>query len=121
MNYDTLSGKVLNQATCQGYSDNSTWSRGQAWAIYGYTMVYRETGNKKFLSAAEKAVKVFLKQLPEDLIPAWDFNAGKKGYMPEGESYAAQYAGEELRDVSAAAITCSALFELGELTGKKST
>lgn len=119
VNYDTLSGKVLNQATCQGYSDNSTWSRGQAWAIYGYTMVYRETGDKKFLSAAEKAVKAFLKRLPEDLIPAWDFNAGQEGYMPEGKSYAVERAGKELKDVSAAAITCSALFELGELTGKK--
>jgi chondroitin AC lyase len=119
VNYDTLSGRVLNQATCQGYSDNSTWARGQAWAIYGYTMVYRETKDPRFLRVAEKATTAYLKRLPADLVPRWDFNAGMKGYQPEGDSYAVKFPGTELKDASAAAIVCSALFELGQLTGKR--
>lgn len=120
VNYDTITGKVLNKATCQGYSDNSTWARGQAWAIYGFTMVYRETGEARFLNAAEKAAAVYLKNLPEDLIPIWDFNAGQEGYTPEGKSYATEFPGKKMRDVSAAAIVCSALFELGKLTDNNS-
>lgn len=110
----------MNKATCQGYSDNSTWARGQAWAIYGFTMVYRETGEARFLNAAEKAAAVYLKNLPEDLIPIWDFNAGQEGYTPEGKSYAMEFPGKKMRDVSAAAIVCSALFELGKLTDNNS-
>mgnify|MGYP001195785946 CR=1 FL=1 len=120
VNYDATTGEVLNKATCQGYSDNSTWARGQAWAIYGFTMVYRETGETRFLNAAVKATAVYLKNLPEDLIPVWDFNAGQEGYTPEGKSYAVEFPGKEMRDASAAAIVCSALFELGKLTGNNS-
>lgn len=121
VNYDTLTGDVLNRATCQGYADNSTWSRGQAWAIYGYTMVYRETGEARFLDAARRAADVYLKMLPEDdLLPPWDFNAGQPGYVPEGESYAAVCPGTGFKDVSAAAIVCSALFELGVLADEPS-
>ncbi|MDR0938868.1 MAG: glycoside hydrolase family 88 protein [Mediterranea sp.] len=119
VDYDTLSGRVLHRATCQGYSDNSTWARGQAWAIYGYTMTYRETRDPRFLRVAEKATAAYLRRLPSDLVPRWDFNAGMKGYRPEGSSYAVRFPGTELRDASAAAIVCSALFELGELTGKR--
>lgn len=118
VNYDTISGKVLNQATCQGFSDNSTWSRGQAWAIYGFTMVYRETKDKKYLEAAEKAADWYLKHLPADLIPLWDFNVGEEGYVPGKMSYAVTFQ-EKLKDVSAAAIVCSAFFELGEMTNNK--
>lgn len=115
VNYDTISGKVLAQATCQGYSDNSVWSRGQAWGIYGFTMAYRETKEERYLDAAVKAAEMYLKELPEDLIPLWDFNVGQEGYTPGVKSFAAEYK-EKLRDVSAAAIVCSALFELGEHT-----
>ncbi|MDR3060795.1 MAG: glycoside hydrolase family 88 protein [Dysgonamonadaceae bacterium] len=116
IDYDTISGKVLDRATCQGFSDNSTWSRGQAWAIYGFTMVYRETKDHRLLEAAIKATKKYIDGLPEDLIPLWDFNVGEPGYVPEGKSYAVQFR-EKLRDVSAAAIVCSALFELAEYSG----
>lgn len=119
VNYDTITGKVLNQATCQGYSDNSTWARGQAWAIYGFTMVYRETHEPKFLNAAIKATDLYLKNLPDDLVPVWDFNVGQEGYTPTGKSYAVQFPGKGLKDASAAAIVCSALFELGELANNK--
>ncbi len=99
VDYDTLTGKVLHQATCQGFSDNSAWARGQAWAIYGYTMVYRETHDVRFLDFARKVSDVYLSRLPEDMIPYWDFNA------PELSS-------GEPKDASASAITASALLEL---------
>lgn len=118
VNYDTITGGVLNQATCQGFSDNSMWARGQAWAIYGFTMVYRETKDQKYLDAAVKATDVYLKNLPEDLVPLWDFNVDEVGYTPEGSSYAVEFQ-ERLRDASAAAIVCSALFELGEYVTDK--
>lgn len=118
VNYDPKTGRALHRQTCQGYSDNSTWSRGQAWAIYGYTMSYRETKDPAYLKAAENFVDYYLKHLPKDLIPYWDFNAGQEGYVPQGKSYACVYR-DKPRDASAAAIVCSALFELGELTGKK--
>ena len=119
VDYDTVTGIVLDQATCQGYSDNSTWSRGQAWAIYGFTMVYRETLDKKYLNAAIKATDWYLNNLPEDLIPLWDFNVDEEGYNPEGKSYAVEFR-EKLRDASAAAIVCSALFELSQLANNLS-
>jgi chondroitin AC lyase len=83
-------------------------------------MVYRETRETRFLDAAVKAAAVYLKNLPEDLIPIWDFNAGQDGYTPEGKSYAVEFPGKEVRDASAAAIVCSALFELGKLTDNNS-
>ena len=114
VDYDTITGAVLDRATCQGFSDNSTWARGQAWAIYGYTMTYRETKDSKYLDAAIKATDVYLKNLPDDLIPVWDFNVGEEEYFPEGKSYAVQFR-EKSKDASAAAIVCSALFELSDL------
>lgn len=114
VNYDTITGNVLDQATSQGYSDNSMWARGQAWAIYGFTMVYRETQNKKYLDAAIKATDVYLKDLPEDLVPLWDFNVGQPDYNAVGKSYAVKFPSVKLRDASAAAVVCSALFELGK-------
>ena len=73
--YDTLTGECINRCTHQGYADNSMWARGQAWAIYGYTVVYRETKDPKYLDFAEKVTKVYLDRLPEDYIPYWDFSA----------------------------------------------
>jgi Highly conserved protein containing a thioredoxin domain len=119
VNYDTISPKVLDQATCQGYCDNSTWSRGQAWMVYGFTMVYRETNDPTYLDAAKNLAEFYLKHLPEDLVPLWDFNVGQEGYSAVGKSYAVQFPGKDLRDASAAAITCSALFELGEITNEQ--
>lgn len=119
VDYDTITGKVLDRGTAQGFSDNSTWSRGQAWAIYGYTMTYRETKDPKYLDAAIKATDFYLKHLPEDLIPFWDFNVGQEGFVPGKKSHATKFQ-EKLRDASAAAITCSALFELGSLANNKS-
>lgn len=117
--YDTITGDAVGKATAQGFSDNSTWSRGQAWAIYGYTMVYRETKDPKYLDVATKAADFFISNLPEDFVPLWDFNVGEAGYTPGNRSYAVEFK-EKLKDASAAAITCSALFELGQLANKQS-
>lgn len=118
VDYDTLTGKPLHRQTCQGYSDNSTWSRGQAWAVYGYTMMFRETRNETYLKAAQNFARYFIRHLPDDLIPVWDFNAGQEGFHPDGNSYA-RINRDTVRDASAAAIVCSALFELGELSQDK--
>lgn len=97
--YDTLTGAFIKGVTHQGLSDDSMWARGQAWAIYGYTLMYRETKDTRFLDFARKVTDVYLSQLPENMIPYWDFKAGKQD--PDSP-----------RDASAAAITASALLEL---------
>ena len=61
--YDTLTGN-WKKCTHQGYADESMWARGQAWAIYGYTVVFRETGDPKYLEFCRKLVDVYLKNLP---------------------------------------------------------
>ena len=100
IDYDTLTGKVLHRNTHQGFSDESSWARGQAWALYGYTMCYRETRDPKYLQQAENIASFILNHpnMPKDMVPYWDFNAPK---IPD-----------EPRDVSAAAIIASALSEL---------
>lgn len=107
VDYDTLSGNVLKRNTHQGYAHESVWSRGQAWAIYGYTMAYRETGRRDFLDRAVKSAEYFFGNpaLPEDLIPYWDFDAPD---IPD-----------EPRDASAGAITASALYELSMYVEEK--
>jgi chondroitin AC lyase len=119
VNYDTITGAVRNQATMQGYADASTWARGQAWAIYGFTMVYRETKNPKFLKAAIAAADFYLnnKNLPKDMIPYWDFDVKNTNFIPDWK-YNGQYLLTS-RDASAAAITSSALFELSLYAGNK--
>ncbi|GHT28585.1 hypothetical protein AGMMS49574_03180 [Bacteroidia bacterium] len=104
--YDTITGKLIKKATHQGYSDSSMWARGQAWAIYGYVMVYRETKDVRFLRFAEKVTDIYLKRLPEDYIPYWDFDAP---HIPA-----------EPKDASAATIVASALVELSQLEDNKS-
>ncbi len=99
--YDTKTGNKMKGITHQGYADNSMWARGQAWAIYGFTMAYRETGNKAFLETANNAADIYLKKLPKDFIPFWDFNDPSIPNTP--------------RDASAAAIVASALLELSTL------
>lgn len=96
--YDPKNGNFLRGITHQGYADNSTWARGQAWAIYGYTMVYRETQDKKFLDFACKVTDAYLKRLPDDYVPYWDFDDPAIPQAP--------------RDASAACVVASALLEL---------
>jgi rhamnogalacturonyl hydrolase YesR len=100
VDYDTITFMPRHKQTHQGYSDSSSWARGQAWGLYGYTMMYRETKNEKYLEQAEKIAAFILNhpRLPEDKIPYWDFDAPN---IPN-----------EPRDASAAAIIASALIEL---------
>jgi len=120
--YDSATGKVLAKETAQGYADNSTWARGQAWSIYGYTMTYRETKDPKYLKAAIGLADWYLnnKNLPKDKIPYWDMNVNEKGYTPGARSYTS-HVHTKYRDVSAAAIVTSALFELSTYAGNKGT
>ena len=104
--YDTLDGHFIKGVTHQGLSDDSMWARGQAWAIYGYTMVYRETHDVRFLDFARKVSDVYLSRIPEDMIPYWDFNDPS---IPDAP-----------RDASAACVVASALLELsGYLPAEK--
>ena len=100
VDYNPQTGDVLNRCTAQGYSDESAWARGQAWAIYGYTMCYRYTRQLEYLNQAKKIYEFIFTNLnlPDDLVPYWDYDALN---IPN-----------EPRDVSAAAITASALYEL---------
>ena len=118
--YDTLTGKVEGRETAQGLSDNSTWARGQAWGIYGFTMVYRETKDKRFLKTAQGMADYFMNHpnLPADKVPYWDFNLIEKEYIP-GVSSNANNVKELFRDASAASITASALLELSLYSGVK--
>jgi len=106
VDYDTVTGEVVKKNTHQGLNDNSTWSRGQAWALYGYTMCYRETKDKKYLRQAENIAGFILNHpnLPDDLVPYWDFDAPG---IPD-----------EPRDASAASIMASALYELSVYSKK---
>ena len=105
--YDPKTGAVTKRNTHQGFSDESSWARGQAWGLYSYTMCYRETGEKKYLQQAENIGNFILNNpnLPKDLVPYWDYNAPK---IPN-----------EPRDVSAATITASALYELSTMVPEK--
>ncbi len=100
VDYDTVTGKPRGKQTMQGYADSSSWARGQAWGLYGYTMCYRFTKDARYLQQAEKIAAYIINDpnLPEDAIPYWDYNAPDKALQP--------------RDASAAAITASALYEL---------
>ena len=105
--YDTINGNLIKGVTHQGYADNSMWARGQSWAIYGYTMVYRYTHNKMFLDFAQKVTDIYIKRLKEtsdDLIPLWDMDD------PRGVKGAP-------RDVSASCVVADALLELQQYVG----
>lgn len=104
VDYNPSTGGVNKKHTAQGYADESAWARGQAWGLYGFTMMYRETGDKKFLDQAEKIASFLLghKNLPEDNVFYWDFNAPDIPAAP--------------RDVSATCIAASALLELSDFS-----
>lgn len=102
INYNSKTGAVQQRRTAQGYSDESAWARGQAWGLYGYTVMYRDTKDRKYLDQANHIAQFLLNHpnLPADKIPYWDFNAPN---IPNA-----------LRDASAASIMASALLELSQ-------
>ncbi|KAL1747509.1 glycoside hydrolase family 88 protein [Schizophyllum fasciatum] len=73
--YSASTGKVTAKRTAQGYSDDSTWARGQAWAIYGFANMYAHTGIEDYLTTARKLADYFLARIPSDGIVPWDFDA----------------------------------------------
>jgi unsaturated chondroitin disaccharide hydrolase len=98
VDYSRTTGAIRSKGTFQGYSASSTWARGHAWLINGYTMVYRYTGDVRMLEAARKVSDWYLARLPADMVPNWDFNAPSMS-----------------KDSSAAAIVASGLLELSAL------
>ena len=100
--YNELTGEVTDKRTAQGDADASAWSRGQAWGLYGYTMMYRVTGLERYLEQAVHIADYLIPRLPEDAIPNWDFDAEK-----------------HMKDSSAGSIMASALIELYGHTGNK--
>jgi len=107
VDYDQETGKVLKKVTHQGAANTSAWSRGQAWGLYGFVVMYRDTKNIEYLNFAKNIARFILHHpnLPADKVPYWDFDAG---FQPLAK-----------RDASAAAITASALMELGQFTTGK--
>ncbi len=107
LNYDVNTGKVREKKTAQGFADASAWARGQAWGLYGYTVMYRATGQQKYLDQAVKIADFILNHpdLPADKVPYWDFDAPD---IPDA-----------LRDSSAGAIMASALLELKDYVKKR--
>ena len=101
VDYEPETGAMRKYDWNNGSDDTtrSTWSRGQSWGLYGYTMMYRETGNKKYLRHAEQIADFLLSHpnMPEDMIPYWDYSDPKRSTM---------------RDASAAAIMASALMDV---------
>lgn len=96
--WDTETGEPIRGVTTQGHADNSCWARGQAWAIYGFTLGYHYTGDETLLEAAQRCADYFLDHLPADHVPYWDlvFNDGS----------------DEERDSSSGAIAVCGLHEL---------
>jgi uncharacterized protein YyaL (SSP411 family) len=103
VDYDTTTLKPRKRLTFQGFADESSWARGQAWALYGYAMMYRETHDVKYLNQTREVAKFIFnnKNMPSDLVPFWDYDDPKIPNAP--------------KDASAAAIVASALFELSTL------
>lgn len=105
VSYDTITGMPHKKQTHQGAADESAWARGQAWALYGFTMMYRETGKPDYLNHAKHIASFIMNHpnMPVDKIPYWDFDAPGIPNVP--------------RDASAAAIMASALI-YGSASGK---
>ena len=99
--YDEATGQRRRGYTFQGASDESAWSRGQAWAIYGYVHSARETGKREYLDLAERLATYYIKRLDGRVVPPWDFDAIG--------------ADANIKDTAAAAAVSSALLELGRL------
>ena len=100
--FNSSNGAFVDNETYQGYSNTSTWARGQAWAIYGFAQVYAATNKADFLATSEKAADWYLAHLPSDSVPYWDFNAPQPTY----------------RDTSAAAVAASGLLKLSKLIAR---
>jgi unsaturated chondroitin disaccharide hydrolase len=104
--YDAGTGAVISQGNRVGIPAQDTWARGHSWATYGFTMAFEETGDARFLDAAERAANYYIDNVPADYVPYWYY---QDPAIPNA-----------LRDSSAAAVTLSALVELSQLAGNSS-
>jgi unsaturated chondroitin disaccharide hydrolase len=95
---DPVTGKFVRGETCQGYRDDSSWARGQAWAVYGIALSYRYTGYAHYMDAFKRVLNYYLERLPSDLVPYWDL------IFREGD--------EEPKDSSSASIVACGLLEM---------
>ncbi len=102
--FDPVSGSVIKKQTHQGYGDETTWARGQAWGVYGFALAYKYTRDERFLNVSKKMADHYFSKLQIDLIPFWDLDL--KG-------------NDVVRDASASAIVASGLFLLAELEKEK--
>jgi hypothetical protein len=102
VDYNATTGEIIGKQTVQGYSNQSSWARGQAWGLYGFTMLYNETKMDVFLVQAKRIADYILKNLPVDNVFYWDYNDPAIPNAP--------------RDASSAAVTASALLELFRFT-----
>lgn len=107
LDYNPENGAIRMKVTHQGYNNSSSWARGQGWAIYGFTMAYRYTKDKRYLAQAEATANFYLnhKNLPKNGIPYWDFNDPSIPNAP--------------LDVSAATVVSSAFVELYQYTNNQ--
>lgn len=116
VDYNPKDGSVIRKKTNQGAFDESAWARGQAWGLYGYSMMYRETKDRKYLKFANKIAGYLLKHpnMPKDFIPYWDFNAPD---LADTSKYATF---RKNRDASTASLMASAFLELStQVKGKQ--
>lgn len=100
VDYNPETGEVAGKQTVQGLADDSAWARGQAWGLYGFTMVYRFCKEQDILDHAIAIAEYLLPRLPEDGVPFWDYDSAE---IPN-----------DVRDASAAAIMASGLIELSQ-------
>lgn len=103
VDFDPESGEVLATPFGQGYESGSSWSRGQAWAIYGFVLSYLNTKEEKFLNVAKSVAHYFIANLEDERLPRIDFRA------PEEPQY---------YDASAAAIAACGLIEIANCVGE---
>ncbi|WP_282088461.1 glycoside hydrolase family 88 protein [Streptomyces tendae] len=103
--FDPDSGAPVGPGTVQGYSPASCWSRGQAWGVYGFTTIYRRTGDPAFLSTARRLADFATAALTEDHVPVWDYRAPQEPY--------------DVKDASAGAIMACGLLDLAAVTGRQ--
>lgn len=96
--FDAETGEYMQPVYGQGKSPDSVWSRGQAWAIYGFAVSFRETGKQEYLDTAKNMARHFYESLSDDLLPLWDFCSD------EQDAYA--------KDASAACIAASGMLEM---------
>lgn len=101
VHFDPQTGEKIENMGGQGKSADSAWSRGQAWAIYGMAISYRETGHQRYLDAAKKVARKFWSSLPDDKVPYWDFCTEEKDTW--------------VKDSSAACCAASGMLEIARL------